>query len=84
MNHAMAYFDKVAEYNDGAEPKARIESSIYKPNADCVTALRARFYLYEHKFDQAIEEAKTIAKTTHWPVAQTTCSTFGSWTREAK
>ncbi|WP_337482561.1 RagB/SusD family nutrient uptake outer membrane protein [Prevotellamassilia timonensis] len=63
LNHAMAYFDKVAEYNDGAEPKARIESSIYKPNADCVTALRARFYLYEHKFDQAIEEAETIRNT---------------------
>lgn len=60
LNHAMAYFDKVAEYNEGAKPKARIEPSIYKPNADCVTALRARFYLYEHKFDQAIEEAETI------------------------
>lgn len=63
LNHAMTYFDKVAEYNEGAEPKARIESSIYKPNADCVTALRARFYLYEHKFDQAIEEAETIRNT---------------------
>ncbi|WP_288607996.1 RagB/SusD family nutrient uptake outer membrane protein [uncultured Prevotellamassilia sp.] len=57
LNHAMTYFDKVAEYNE------RIESSIYKPNADCVTALRARFYLYEHKFDQAIEEAETIRNT---------------------
>lgn len=63
LNHAMAYFDKVAEYNEGVKPTARIESSIYKPNADCVTALRARFYLYEHKFDQAIEEAETIRNT---------------------
>lgn len=60
LNHAMAYFDKVAEYNEGVKPTARIEPSINKPNADCVTALRARFYLYEHKFDQAIEEAETI------------------------
>lgn len=59
----MTYFDKVAEYNEGVKPTARIESSIYKPNADCVTALRARFYLYEHKFDQAIEEAETIRNT---------------------
>lgn len=63
LNHAMTYFDKVAEYNEGVKPTARIESSIYKPNADCVTALRARFYLYEHKFDQAIEEAETIRNT---------------------
>lgn len=63
LNHAMTYFDKVAEYNEGVKPTARIESSIYKPNADCVTALRARFYLYEHKFDQAIEEAGTIRNT---------------------
>lgn len=58
----MAYFDKVAEYNEGVKPTAQIAPSIYKPNADCVTALRARFYLYEHKFDQAIEEAKTICE----------------------
>lgn len=63
LNHAMAYFDKVAEYNEGVKPTAQIAPSIYKPNADCVTALRARFYLYEHKFDQAIEEAETIRKT---------------------
>ena len=63
LNHAMAYFDKVAEYNEGVKPTAQIAPSIYKPNADCVTALRARFYLYEHKFDQAIEEAKTIRNT---------------------
>ena len=63
LNHAMTYFDKVAEYNEGVKPTVRIESSIYKPNADCVTALRARFYLYEHKFDQAIEEAETIRNT---------------------
>lgn len=62
LNHAMAYFDKVAEYNEGVKPTAQIAPSIYKPNADCVTALRARFYLYEHKFDQAIEEAKTICE----------------------
>lgn len=60
LNHAMAYFDKVAEYNDGAKPAAQIANSIYKPNADCVTALRARFYLYEHKFDEAIEQANII------------------------
>ena len=63
LNHAMAYFDKVAEYNEGVKPTAQIAPSIYKPNADCVTALRARFYLYEHKFDQAIEEAETIRNT---------------------
>ena len=63
LNHAMTYFDKVAEYNEGVKPTARIESSIYKPNADFVTALRALFYLYEHKFDQAIEEAETIRNT---------------------
>lgn len=63
LNHAMTYFDKVAEYNEGVKPTAQIAPSIYKPNADCVTALRARFYLYEHKFDQAIEEAETIRNT---------------------
>ncbi len=58
-------FAKVEAYNEavaasGSQSASQIINSVYEPNADCVTALRARLYLYEHKFDEAIDEAMKI------------------------
>ncbi len=60
---AEEYFKKVDEYNEsivGQRGATSISNSIYEPNMDCVTALRARIYLYEHRFDEAITEAMKI------------------------
>ena len=64
MDRAQLYFDKVDQYNatltgSNASTKA-INTDIYHPNASALTALRARFYLYEHRFDEAINEAYII------------------------
>lgn len=65
LAQAEAYYKKVDAYNEsiaasGNSGSASVYSTIYEPNPDCITALRARLYLYEHKFDEAIDEALKI------------------------
>lgn len=60
MDYADQEFAKVEAYNKTASTSAKIAATTAAPNADAVTALRARHYLYMHKFDDAITEAEKI------------------------
>ena len=60
MNSADQEFAKVEAYNKTAKTTDKIVNGTSVPSADAVTALRARHYLYMHKYDEAITEAEKI------------------------
>ena len=62
MHISDSLFTIVENYNMVATSEDSVKTNIYRPNIDALTALRARFYLYEHKYDQAIAEAKKIVQ----------------------
>lgn len=60
MNSADQEFAKVEAYNKTVKTTDKIVNGTSVPSADAVTALRARHYLYMHKYDEAITEAEKI------------------------
>ena len=60
MNCADQEFAKVEAYNKTVKTTDKIVNGTSVPSADAVTALRARHYLYMHKYEEAITEAEKI------------------------
>lgn len=68
MDCAKQEFDKVGEYNKTATSSNKITATTAVPDSDAVTALRARHYLYMHKYAEAIKEAEKIQES--YPLVQ--------------
>lgn len=77
MDYADQEFAKVDAYNKTAGSSLRIAATTTAPNADAVTALRARHYLYMHKFDEAITEAEKIKEA--YPLSSGMNNLMGLW-----
>lgn len=77
MDCAEAEFAKVEAYNTTAKVADKIQATTTAPNADALTALRARVYLYMHKFDEAIEAAQTIVE--NYPLGNGLNDMLGLW-----
>lgn len=77
MDCAKAEFAKVEAYNTTAKVADKIQATTTAPNADALTALRARVYLYMHKFDEAIEAAQTIVE--NYPLGNGLNDMLGLW-----
>lgn len=77
MDYADQEFAKVDAYNKTAGSSLKIAATTTAPNADAVTALRARHYLYMHKFDEAITEAEKIKEA--YPLSSGMNNLMGLW-----
>lgn len=77
MDYADAEFKKVDAYNATAKAADKIQATTTAPNADALTALRARVYLYMHKFDEAIAAAQTIVE--NYPLGNGLEGMLGLW-----